>query len=44
MSKLKKVRLKIVLKSMQVWNISRSSRGIAFHNWGAATWKDYRLL
>ena len=43
-SKLQKVRLKIALKSMPVWNISRSSRGRAFHNLGAATWKDYRLV
>ena len=38
-SKLKKVRLKIALKSMQD-GISRSSHGTAFHNLGTATWKD----
>ena len=35
-SKLKKIRLKRVCK----FGISRSSRGRAYHNLGAATWKD----
>ena len=38
-SKLKKVRLKIALTVCK-FGISRSSRGRAFHNLGAATWKD----
>ena len=39
MSKLKKIRLKIALKSMQVWNIAKLTRK-SIRNLGAATWKN----
>ena len=39
-SKLKKARLKIALKSRQVWNITKLMHCRAFHNLGTATWLD----